>query len=468
MNRSRVGIFLMILVALSFPTGLSALGGTDQAQADGSEQEIVGRDLLANRKSDDELRDAAVTHPEPEYPALAKAARVSGKVEVEIAADQEGRVTSGRAISGHPLLKDSAIAAAKQWMFDPTKLSQTSAAIVGTLTFVFDLAAEERKTKVPKEHSSDEATQWTKNLRTCQEELEKPAPDSKKLAMLLANLAVAVRDENTADEALSLFEEAERQKKLPAEARPYYAELLLRKHDYKSEQSVDKPENGSLAGQLLSPALQLFLQAYSEESGKDPIDGRKLADIGWRISNLYQRLGRQDEAIEWLQSMLNSSGLSDGSRAVISYTLAVHYWKKAYDLTYKYTISSQPLPDAEVPQVRRWVSEAYSYIQATHSLDPKYANAWFYEKLIALEEYKIETDPEKKMAIQERAMQLQDRYIALVKEQPRVEDSSGSARERPYASGLPSLNFPGLTIPAPPPPPPPPPPPASPETKPPS
>ena len=267
-----------------------------------------------------------------------------------------------------------------------------------------------------------------------------------------------MRDENTVDDALRVFEAAENQKKLPAEARPYYAQLLLEKYNFESQQSLDQAGLSLLASRFLSPALQLFLQAYSDESGKDPIDGRKLGDIGWRISNLYERLGRQDEAIQWLQSMLNPSGLSDGARAGITYYLAVHYWKKSYDLTYKYTISSQPLPDGDVPQVRQWVSEAYAYIQATHSLDPKYANAWFYEKLIALEEYKIEPDPEKKRELEQRAMQLQDRYLALMKEQRKVEDSSGRAYEKPYASGLPSLNYLGITVLAPPPPPPPPPP----------
>jgi hypothetical protein len=115
------------------------------------------------------------------------------------------------------------------------------------------------------------------------------------------------------------------------------------------------------------------------------------------------------------------------------------------------------------------VSEAYSYIQATHSLDPKHANAWFYEKLIALEESKIEPDPEKKRELRERGVQLQDRWMALMTEQRKGENSSGSAYEKPYTSGLPSLNFLGLTIlAAPPPPPPPPPPPASPPARPPS
>lgn len=422
----------------------------------------------ATRKPAGELTAAAIEHPTPAYPPLAKAARVSGKVEVEVVIDQRGNVTDARAVSGHPLLKDSAVASARQWKFDFVKFSEAPTAVVGMLTFVFNLATEEGKDKFPRRQGVDEAARWASNLRICREELGKPSPANKKLAMSLANLAASVRDANTVDDALRVFEEAERQKKLPSEARPYYAQLLLEKYNFESQQTLDQAELSFLASQFLSPALQLFLQAYSDESGKDPIDGRKLGDIGWRISNLYERLGKQDEAIQWLQSMLNSSG-SDGARAGITYYLAVHYWKKSYDLTSKYTTSSQPLPDGDIPQVRQWVSEAYSYIQATHSLDPKYANAWFYEKLIALEEYKIEPDPEKKRELQERAMQLQDRYMALMKEQRKVEDSSGSAYEKPYASGLPSLNFLGLTILAPsPPPPPPPPPPASPPARPPS
>jgi TonB family protein len=421
------------------------------------------------RKTPDELIAAAITHPAPQYPLPAKAARVSGKVEVEVVIDQRGNVTDARALSGHPLLKDSAVASARQWKFDFVKFSETPTAVVGMLTFVFDLATEDGKDKFPGRQTADEAARWASSLRICREELGRSSPANEKLAMSMANLAASVRDANTVDDALRVFEEAERQKKLRSEARPYYAQLLLQKYNFESQQSVDQAAPSFLASRFLSPALQLFLQAYSDESGKDPIDGRKLGDIGWRISNLYELLGRQDEAIQWLQSMLNSSGLSDGARAGIAYYLAVHYWQKSYDLTSKYTISSQPLPDGDVPQVRQWVSEAYSYIQATHSLDPKYANAWFYEKLIALEESKIEPDPEKKRELQERAMQLQDRWMALITEQRKGESSSGSAYEKPYTSGLPSLNFLGLTIlAAPPPPPPPPPPPASPSARPPS
>jgi hypothetical protein len=56
--------------------------------------------------------------------------------------DEQGDVTSARAISGHPLLKDPAIAAALRWKFAPTQLGGQPVKVVGTLTFNFDLDSQ--------------------------------------------------------------------------------------------------------------------------------------------------------------------------------------------------------------------------------------------------------------------------------------------------------------------------------------
>jgi TonB family protein len=67
---------------------------------------------------DEVLREVAINIPEPVYPAMAKSARASGAVEVEITIDQEGNVIAAKAISGHPLLKDSAVQAARKAKFE--------------------------------------------------------------------------------------------------------------------------------------------------------------------------------------------------------------------------------------------------------------------------------------------------------------------------------------------------------------
>jgi TonB family protein len=91
------------------------------------------------RKSGGVLAGSATRRVEPAYPPLAKAARVSGAVVVEVTVDESGNVINARPLSGHPLLKDSAVAAARGWQFTPTKLSGQPVRVVGTITFNYNL-----------------------------------------------------------------------------------------------------------------------------------------------------------------------------------------------------------------------------------------------------------------------------------------------------------------------------------------
>lgn len=93
------------------------------------------------RKSGGVFQGSALRRVEPAYPPLAKAARISGSVVVEVTADEEGNVISVRAISGHPLLKDAAVAAARGWKFAPTMLSGVPVKVIGTITFNFNLGS---------------------------------------------------------------------------------------------------------------------------------------------------------------------------------------------------------------------------------------------------------------------------------------------------------------------------------------
>src|SRR5207247_1880033 len=89
------------------------------------------------RKSGGVLQGSATRRVEPAYPPLARAARVSGAVVVEVTIDEDGKVISARAISGHPLLKDAAVTAAQGWTFQRTELSGVAVKVIGTLTFNF-------------------------------------------------------------------------------------------------------------------------------------------------------------------------------------------------------------------------------------------------------------------------------------------------------------------------------------------
>ncbi len=91
------------------------------------------------RKSGGVLAGEAVRRVDPSYPPLAKAAHVEGTVIVEVTIDEQGNVTSARALSGHPLLKDAAVSAARGWRYKPTFLGGVPVKVVGTLTFNFNL-----------------------------------------------------------------------------------------------------------------------------------------------------------------------------------------------------------------------------------------------------------------------------------------------------------------------------------------
>jgi len=85
------------------------------------------------------LNGKAVAKPSPAYPPIAKAARADGTVVVQIVVDESGRVESASAVSGHPLLQQAAVAAARQARFSPTLLSGQPVKVSGTITYNFVL-----------------------------------------------------------------------------------------------------------------------------------------------------------------------------------------------------------------------------------------------------------------------------------------------------------------------------------------
>jgi len=83
------------------------------------------------------LNGKALSLPHPPYPAIARAARASGTVVVQVTIDENGQVISARAVSGHPLLQAVAVAAARQARFSPTKLSGQPVKVTGVITYNF-------------------------------------------------------------------------------------------------------------------------------------------------------------------------------------------------------------------------------------------------------------------------------------------------------------------------------------------
>ena len=83
------------------------------------------------------LNGKAISLPKPQYPAIARTARASGTVTVQVTIDENGSVISARAVGGHPLLQAAAVAAARGARFSPTKLSGQPVKVTGVITYNF-------------------------------------------------------------------------------------------------------------------------------------------------------------------------------------------------------------------------------------------------------------------------------------------------------------------------------------------
>ncbi len=83
------------------------------------------------------LNGKAISLPKPSYPPIARAARASGTVTVQVTIDESGKVISARAVGGHPLLQQAAVQAAYGARFSPTQLSGQAVKVTGVITYNF-------------------------------------------------------------------------------------------------------------------------------------------------------------------------------------------------------------------------------------------------------------------------------------------------------------------------------------------
>lgn len=79
---------------------------------------------------------------EPVYPPLAQRAFVQGVVILEAAVDRGGHVDDIRVLRSHSLLDEAAVAAVRQWVYEPLMLNGQPQPFVLTVTLSFSLPTE--------------------------------------------------------------------------------------------------------------------------------------------------------------------------------------------------------------------------------------------------------------------------------------------------------------------------------------
>lgn len=83
------------------------------------------------------LNDKAVKLIQPPYPPIARAARASGQVQVQVLVDENGNVITAQAISGHLLLQAASVAAARASKFSPMKVAGQPVKVNGVVVYNF-------------------------------------------------------------------------------------------------------------------------------------------------------------------------------------------------------------------------------------------------------------------------------------------------------------------------------------------
>lgn len=83
------------------------------------------------------LNGRAISLPVPTYPTFAKQVGAEGQVAVQVTVDERGNVVSARAVSGHPLLRSAAEAAARQSRISPARIGEQNVRTTGVLLYNF-------------------------------------------------------------------------------------------------------------------------------------------------------------------------------------------------------------------------------------------------------------------------------------------------------------------------------------------
>lgn len=185
-----------------------------------------------------------------------------------------------------------------------------------------------------------------------------------------------------------------------------------------------------------------FDQSLTDDLGKKTIDAyddiiSKNADNPDAVdqalafkANIYNQLTRAnpDRADEYrarqretLEKRATLPSASAKTKADVYYTLGVGYWQESYDLNASYVSHNKPIPQNILDKMPPLVERAFKYLDMAIQVDPNYANAWFYKKLVYIERMKY--SPKERSELEVKAMDMQKKYMEMQKQQVPAEAS---------------------------------------------
>jgi TonB family protein len=100
---------------------------------------LLGPSLLMAevRIQQSEALKFAASRVPPEYTAIAKQMKITGRVDIEVIVTPDGSIESAKALSGNPLLTAPTLTAIKKWKFNPITVDGQAVKAITTLSFDF-------------------------------------------------------------------------------------------------------------------------------------------------------------------------------------------------------------------------------------------------------------------------------------------------------------------------------------------
>jgi protein TonB len=80
-----------------------------------------------------------ISQPKPQYPPLARQARIQGTVRFNAVIGRDGTIQNLQMARGHPLLVPAATEAVRQWRYHPTLLNDDPVEVVTQIDVHFTL-----------------------------------------------------------------------------------------------------------------------------------------------------------------------------------------------------------------------------------------------------------------------------------------------------------------------------------------
>jgi TonB family protein len=129
----RAGIVFTALFVITLARADTPADGTATAPKDAP----VGAGIIV--VTSHAIREAAIFHQEPEYPAAARQFRLGGEVTIELTVGLDGKVENVEVTKGRPILNEAVVRAVRKWSFSPFMIDGHPRKVKGTLSFNFQM-----------------------------------------------------------------------------------------------------------------------------------------------------------------------------------------------------------------------------------------------------------------------------------------------------------------------------------------